>query len=71
MGEKGWMMRDRIDDIRKTIERCHRLAGATSDTQVAAGLRQMADDLKYSLDTKAVNPIAADDVRVHRGPTPQ
>jgi hypothetical protein len=28
---KGWMMRDRIDDIRETIERCRRLAKSTSD----------------------------------------
>lgn len=63
------MMRDRIDDIRQTIERCHRLAGATSDTQVAAGLRRMADDLQHSLDMKAVNPIAADDAPARRGPT--
>jgi hypothetical protein len=31
----------------------------------------MADDLQHSLDTKAVNPIAADDVPAHPGPSPQ
>jgi hypothetical protein len=47
---------DDIPDIRQTIARCRRLANVTSDGQVAAGLRQMADDLEHSLDGGAAKP---------------
>lgn len=49
-------MSDDIPDIRQTIARCRRLANVTSDGQVAAGLRQMADDLEHSLDGGAAKP---------------
>ena len=36
-------------DVRETIERCRRLAGSTTDMQMASRLLAMADDMEKAI----------------------